>query len=106
MYGLIGKLRIVPGKADTFASILLECAGTMPGCLSYVIAKDSADPDAIWITEVWASKASHQASLSLPNVKDAISRGKPLIQGFGDRFQTIPSGGPGLVPGPEALCLG
>ena len=32
----------------------------MPGCLSYVVAKDPADENAIWITEVWDSQASHK----------------------------------------------
>ena len=31
----------------------------MPGCLSYLIAKDQANDDGIWITEVWNDKASH-----------------------------------------------
>ncbi len=45
----------------------------MPGCLSYVVARDPKDPDAIWITEVWDSKESHAASLQLPAVREATS---------------------------------
>ena len=96
MYGLIGKLKAVPGKRDALIAILLEGVSEMPGCLSYVIAQDPADPDAIWITEVWDSQESHKASLSLPAVQRAISRGKPLIAGFGERFETKPIGGQGL----------
>jgi quinol monooxygenase YgiN len=44
----------------------------MPGCLSYVIAHDPEDSDALWITEVWASKELHAASLTLPAVTEAI----------------------------------
>ena len=58
----------------------------MPGCLSYIIAKDGTDADAVWITEVWDTKESHDASLSLPSVKDAITRGRPVIAGFGERI--------------------
>jgi quinol monooxygenase YgiN len=54
----------------------------MPGCLSYIIAKDSADPDAIWVTEVWESKDRHAASLQLRAVRSAITRAKPIIAGF------------------------
>jgi quinol monooxygenase YgiN len=68
----------------------------MPGCLSYIVARDPTDSDAIWVTEVWDNKASHEASLSLPSVRDAITRGKPLIAGFGERFETEPVGGHGL----------
>ena len=68
----------------------------MSGCLSYVVAKDTNDTNAIWITEVWDNKASHDASLSLPQVKGAIAKGKPLIAGFGDGTVTTPVGGQGL----------
>jgi quinol monooxygenase YgiN len=96
MYGLIGKALAKPGERDALIAILLEGTSTMPGCLSYVLATDPADANAIWITEVWESEASHQASLSLPSVKAAIARGRPLIAGFGERFVTQPVGGQGL----------
>jgi hypothetical protein len=38
----------------------------------------------------------HKASLSLPAVQGAIARGRPLIAGFGERFETNPIGGHGL----------
>ena len=96
MYGLIGKLLAVPGQRDALVAILLESMEGMPGCLSYVVAQDSADPDSLWVTEVWASQADHQASLNLPSIKQAITRGRPLIAGFTERFETIPLGGYGL----------
>lgn len=96
MYGLIGRMNVVPGQRDVLAAILLEGTRDMPGCLSYVIAADATDPDALWITEVWDSKESHQASLTLPSVQAAIARGRPLITGFGQRTETTPRGGIGL----------
>jgi quinol monooxygenase YgiN len=97
MYGLIGKMLAVPGQRDALAEILLEGTAGMPGCLSYVIATDPVDENALWITEVWASEAHHAASLSLPAVQAAIARGRPLIAGFGERFVTAPVGGHGLA---------
>ncbi len=97
MYGLIGKMIVAPGQRDALISILLEGLSGMLGCLSYIVAQDPTDPDAIWVTEAWDSKESHQASLSLPSVQQAISRGRPLITGFGERFETMPIGGQGLV---------
>jgi quinol monooxygenase YgiN len=96
MYGLIGKMTAVAGQRDALASILLQGTGEMPGCLSYVIAKDPADGDALWITEVWDSAESHRASLGLPAVQAAIAQGRPLIAGFSDRVETEPVGGHGL----------
>ena len=98
MYGLIGKATAVAGQRDALAATLLEGTQGMPGCLSYVIATDPADPDALWITEVWDSQTSHQASLALPAVKAAITKGRPLISGFSNRVQTVPIGGYGLRP--------
>jgi quinol monooxygenase YgiN len=96
MYGLIGKALAAPGKRDELVAILLEGANEMPGCMSYVVAKDAADPNGIWITEVWDSEESHRASLALPSVKAAIARGRPLMAGFSERFTTEPVGGHGL----------
>ena len=96
MYGLIGKMNTVPGQRDALIAILLEAMDKMPGCLSYIIAKDPSDENGIWITEVWDTKTSHEASLKLPSVQRAISRGKPLIAGFSNRIETQPVGGHGL----------
>ena len=60
------------------------------------MALDQTDQDAIWVTEVWISQTSHQESLSLPSVQKAITLGKPLIAGFGERFETTPIDGHGL----------
>lgn len=97
MHGLIGKMLVAPGQREAFIPILLAGVRNMPGCLSYVVAKDATDDNALWITEVWDSKASHQASLSLPAVKEAIAKGRPMIAGFGDQTVTIPVGGHGLL---------
>ena len=97
MFGLIGKMVTTPGKRDEFAAILLGGTGGMPGCLSYIVAKDPRDADALWITEVWDSSESHKASLKLPGVQAAIAKGRPLIASFGDQVQTEPIGGVGLL---------
>ena len=96
MYGLIGSATAVEGKRDELIKILLEGVNDMPGCLSYIVAKDMADADALWITEVWTDKASHAASLKLPAVQAAIAKARPIIAGFGHRFETVPIGGVGL----------
>lgn len=96
MYGLIGKMKAVPGERGALISILLEGVAGMPGCRSYIIAADPADPDAVWITEAWDDAASHKASLSLPAVQAAIARARPIIAGFEEHIETRPVGGHGL----------
>lgn len=97
MYGLIGKMKCTSGQRDFLISVLLEGVSGMPGCLSYVVAKDASDADAVWITEVWVSQQAHKDSLSLASVQAAIAKARPVIAGFGERFETQPVGGYGLV---------
>jgi quinol monooxygenase YgiN len=96
MYGRIAQMTAMSGQRDALAGILLESTQALPGCLSYVIAADRTDSDGLWITEVWESAASHQASLKLPAVQAAIAKGRPLIAGFGNTAETTPLGGCGL----------
>jgi quinol monooxygenase YgiN len=95
VYGLIGKITAVPGRRDELAEILAG-VGSMVGCLSYIVAHDPSDPDGVWVTEVWESAEAHQDSLDLPEVQEVITRGRPLIAGFGHRFETSPIGGTDL----------
>jgi quinol monooxygenase YgiN len=96
MYGLIGKMIAMSGQRDPLISRLLAGTAEMPGCLSYVVAKDPADANAIWITEVWDNEQSHRASLSLPAVQQTIAQAKPLIASFDQPTVTEPVGGQGL----------
>lgn len=93
MYGLIGQMLAHPGKRDELVAILTASSGEMPGCHSYVIALDATNDDALWITEVWDGKGSHAGSLKLPAVQAAIAKARPLIAGFGHRFETTPVAG-------------
>ena len=101
MYGLIGKMNAAPGQRDAVIAILLEGTAKMTGCLSYIVAKDTIDANAIWITEVWDTEANHKASLALPAVQAASARARPMIVGFGERFITTPLGGVGLLTGKQ-----
>jgi quinol monooxygenase YgiN len=96
MYGLIGKIKATEGQRDVLIAILLQGVNDMPGCLSYVVAQDPIEADAIWVTEVWDSVESHRASLALPSVQQAIARGRSFIAGFGERYETKPVGGYGI----------
>jgi quinol monooxygenase YgiN len=96
MWGMIAKITVLPGRRDEMIRILKESATDMQGCLSYVVAKDAADENTIWVTEVWDSMASHDASLSLPAVKNAIPRAKAVVSDFERIAVTCPMWGVGL----------
>ena len=93
MYGLIGHMTAVAGQRDALITILVNGVAGMPGCLSYVVARDPAQADG---TEVWVDAASHQASLQQPSVQAAIAQGRPLIASMDSHTETQPVGGFGI----------
>ena len=96
MYGLIGRMTAVNGQRDALIDILIQGVAGMPGCLSYVVARDPKDANGLWITEVWQDQASHRAALNLPSVQAAIAQGRPLIASMDPHTETEPVGGFGL----------
>ena len=79
----LGSLKATPGHRDDVVAILLEGVDGLAavGCSSYLVGVASDDPDTIWVSEVWDSKQAHDASLQLPEVREAISRAMPMLTG-------------------------
>lgn len=87
-----------PGKRDEVIAILLSGVEGLKtvGCQLYVVSKDRADADLIWVHEVWDDAASHKASLQLPETRDAISRALPMLTGEFTGVETEVVGGLGV----------
>ncbi len=82
MYLLQGKLMAKAGERDQLAAILLQAAALMEhaaGCKLYAVATDTDNSDAVHITEIWASQADHDASLSVAGVRELIQQAMPLL---------------------------
>ena len=97
-FGYIASMRTKPTRRDDVVSILLSGTEGLKaaGCSSYVVGIDEQDPDVIWVTEVWASRESHAASLELPATREAIAKAMPMLTGeFTGQEVTIVGG---LVP--------
>ncbi len=98
-FGLVGCFRAQPGQGASLAHLLLQAAEALDSnraCELYVVSRSSDDPDAIWVTEVWASADAHRASLEDPRTRELISQARPLIAELGDRVELSPLGGKGL----------
>lgn len=93
LYGMIGQMKAAPGKRAELLGYLTAGSDQMPGNLIYLVAEDVADPDALWVTEVWIDKAAHAASLQLPAVKSAIAKARPILAGFGTSAEIRPVSG-------------
>ena len=99
-YGLVGKIVAIPGRGATLAAHLLDAAAALEevaGCQLYLVSRDPADPDALWVTEVWESAEAHRASLELAAIQDLIARARPVIASMGERVELQPIGGKGLA---------
>ncbi len=100
-YGLHGKLKATQGNGKQLADILLrasEVVATAQGCHLYIIGQDKAEPDAVWVTEVWDSKEDHDQSLSLLGVRELIGQAMPLLDGMPEKGQELEIlGGAGIT---------
>ncbi len=91
MYGLIVKLTAAPGRRE---ELMVRMGGgdsdRVAGCLSFVVAEDAADENVLWITEVWTSRASHEASLAAPPIQASLGGADELIVRFEKMATTQP----------------
>jgi quinol monooxygenase YgiN len=105
-YGYIGSMRVRHGHRDEVVEILLRGVDGLraAGCDLYLVGVPADDSTVIWVTEVWRSKAHHDASLTLPAAQAAIASAMPLLTGEFTRQELTMVGGLGLpaeggVPG-------
>ncbi len=98
MYGYFGTMRTQPSRHDDVISILLESTEQLRehGCRAYIVGVSDDDPDLICVSEIWDSKEAHDASLQLPEVREAITRAMPLLTGEFTGQQMTVRGGLGL----------
>jgi quinol monooxygenase YgiN len=84
---MYGKVIAQPGQRDAVVELLLEASRLlMPlaGCYLYVVnvMVVPSEPDAVWVTEIWATQADHDASLQMDSLKELIVRARPFIAGL------------------------
>ncbi|MFI1758280.1 putative quinol monooxygenase [Streptomyces sp. NPDC020571] len=96
-YGCIASMKTRPGFRDEVAALLLSAADGLrdAGCDLYLVGL-SDDETTIWVTEVWRTKEHHDASLELPEAKDAIGRAMPMLTGEFTKQEMAVAGGLGL----------
>lgn len=98
-YGLHGSLRATEGNGEALTDLLLDAAAAVQqgdGCQLYLVSRDPADAELVWVTEVWTDRESHDASLQDPATIEMIVKARPIIAGFGDRSEFVPVGGTGI----------
>lgn len=97
-YGLVGKFSAQPGRRDDLVGYLLQAARLLeqnPGCIHYVVST-SEEPEAVWVSEVWADEAAHDASLEPEDIQALVQKARPLIASMSDQVRLQVHGGKGL----------
>lgn len=83
MYGLIVKLTAAAGRrAELITAMGGADSGSIPGCLSFIVGEDTSDDNVLWITEVWDTQQSHEASLKRPPAHAALASLDTLITAY------------------------
>jgi quinol monooxygenase YgiN len=93
-YGYSEVIRTLPGERDALVEILVDVAGKLgsAGCELYAVSVPDDEPETVLVNEIWLSKEHHDRCLDLPEVRDAISAGMPLVAELRSQESTVVGG--------------
>ena len=77
-----GRATAKPGRGAELADVLLAAAAELeddPGCLLYLVSRQSDRPDVIWVTELWRGQADLDASLERIRGSSGVARAMALV---------------------------
>ena len=97
-YAQHAKMIVKPGKRDEVIQQLnanMEVLGRIPGCIYYLIST-TEEPDTVWISELWTSKAAKEALAKSPETAKGMQELMPLIASIADQAVMTVAGGFGL----------
>lgn len=81
-FGMQVVMTAAPEKGEELARLMLEASklvSKLKGCQTYIVQISTSEKDTVLITEVWDSAEDHQASLSIPKIRELIDKARPLI---------------------------
>ncbi|GAA3071399.1 MULTISPECIES: putative quinol monooxygenase [Actinomycetes] len=78
-----GSFVTQPGRRDDVVAILTRHSPQLAasGCRSYEVGVDDAQPDTVFVAEIWDSAEAHEQSLHLESTREAIAEAMPLLTG-------------------------
>ena len=101
------KFTAQQGRGEDLAALLLRAAESLrdtPGCELYVINRSAADPDEIWVTELWRDQEALDGSLEQLKTEAGQAQIAEMttLLAEGQRPELtalVPLGGVGYLPG-------
>ncbi|GAA3629897.1 hypothetical protein GCM10022200_10790 [Microbacterium awajiense] len=96
VFANVGTLGAVTGKRDELVARLTRRSSVLSevGCIAYEVGTNDAEPDTVFVVELWKDAAAHEASLALPEVAEAIAEARPLLSGAFGGFHFEVAGSP------------
>jgi heme-degrading monooxygenase HmoA len=91
----------MPGRADELADLFVQVASglrSVPGCISWIVARNPQVADEVWIQELWVSSDAAEQALAAqdsgegPQPADVMA----LCAGPPQRIDLTPVGGVGF----------
>src|SRR4026208_919637 len=79
-FGLTTKVVVHAGQRDALVDLLLVAAERVadaPGCYLYVVSTSLEEPDGVWVSEAWRSKAHYEAWMSRPDALQLLGGPAP-----------------------------
>lgn len=90
--GVVAHILAKPGQRDALIEALRPLA-RMEGLIDIVVAKDTENPDAVWLTEIWESKELHDAATTGAVFKVALVRLHQVMLKIEQNYKTVPEFG-------------
>jgi quinol monooxygenase YgiN len=78
------RIQAKPGRGEALRDKFVEAADMQrdnPACELTLVSASPADPDVIFLTEVWASEADHEHARNSPEVQEWAKEMPDLVDG-------------------------
>jgi quinol monooxygenase YgiN/mannose-6-phosphate isomerase-like protein (cupin superfamily) len=105
------KFTAQPGRGDEVAQLLLRAADSLrdtAGCELYVINRSPAEPDVVWVTELWLSQDALDASVEQLETEEGKAQVAEVVALLADPpalTELEPLGGVGYLAGGSGFTL-
>jgi quinol monooxygenase YgiN len=99
MHGIYVRFQARPGRGADLAANLLDgihSFGHIPACELCLVNRPPQDPDTVYVTEVWSSRAEHEAFAARDDVQAFIHDVHALAAEPPEVTYVVPVGGVGL----------
>ena len=98
-FGMTTRVTVQPGQREVLVDLLLAIAvrvEAIPGCYLYVVSTSEEEPEAVWVSEAWRSKAQYEIWMSRPDVMQLFGAMAPLVAARSEPILVVPVGGKGI----------